>query len=133
MVEVAVRPHNHSVMSFGDTDELEQEIGRIARELEEMRHVHATENCEGAGKGYICEENPTLPDRIPVHYSRKGRSKRHISSTPVDIGRDKPESTGAKNSTRESVSRDGCRRRHQVHYNQGGDGQVGCTEHSSED
>jgi len=24
-------------MSFGDTDELEQEIGRIARELEEMR------------------------------------------------------------------------------------------------
>jgi len=26
---------------------LEQEIGRIARELEEMRHVHAIENCEG--------------------------------------------------------------------------------------
>ena len=129
MVEVAVRPHNHSVMSFGDTDELEQEIGRIARELEEMRHVHATENCKGAGKVKF----PTLPDRIPVHYSRKSRSKRHISSTAINKRRDKPETTGAKNSTRESVTRDGCRRHHQVQYDQGGDSQLGCAEHSSED
>ena len=89
-----------------------------------MRHVHATENCEGevTGRDYVA--------RIPVHYSRKGRSKRHVSSTPTNKeGRDKPESTGAKNSTRESVSRDGCRR----HRDQGGDSQRGCAEYSSED
>jgi len=34
---------------------------------------------------------------------------------------------------KESVTRDGCRRRHQVHYNQGCAGQVGCAEHSRED
>jgi len=104
----------------------------------EMRHVHLTENCEGetAGKDYTGEENPTLPDRIPVHCGRKGRSKRHVSSTPINKeGRDKPGSTVAENSrpTRESVSRDGCRRRHQVRYDQGGDSQLGCAEHSSED
>jgi len=118
-------------------DELEQEIGRIARELEEMRHVHAIENCEGEAtcKDYVGEQSPALPARIPVHYSRKGRSKRHVSSTPVDKGRDKPETTVAENSrpTRESVSRDGCRRRHQIHYNQRGDSQLGFVEHSSED
>jgi len=118
-------------------DELEQEIGRIARELEEMRHVHAIENCEGeaTGKDYVGEQSPALSARIPVHYGRKGRSKRHVSSTPVDKGRDKPETTVAENSrpTRESVSRDGCRRRHQIHYNQRGDSQLGFVEHSSED
>ena len=102
-----------------------------------MRHVHATENCEGevTGKDYVGEQSPAPPARIPVHYSRKGRSKRHISSTPINKGHDKPETTVAKNSrpARESVTRDGCRRHHQVHYDQGGDSQRGCAEHSSED
>ena len=42
-----------------------------------MRHVHATENCEGeaTGRDYVGEQNPALPARIPVHYSRKGHSK----------------------------------------------------------
>ena len=124
-------------MSFGDRDELEREIGRIARELEEMRRVHMTENCEGeaAGKDYVGEQSPALPARVPVHYGRKGRSKRHVSSTPINKeGRDKPGSTVAENSghTRESVSRNAGRRRHQIHYNQGGDSQRGCAEHSSE-
>jgi len=83
------RGRNSAVQSFGNEfrqhrDELGQEIGRIARELEGMRHVHATENCEGeaAGKVYVGEQSPALPARVPVHYSRKGRSKRHTSSTP---------------------------------------------------
>jgi len=112
-------------------DELEQEIGRIARELEEMRHVHATEKCEGevTGDDYAGEQRPALPARIPVHYSRNGRSKRHISSTAINKeARDKPASTGAKNS-----KRNGCRRHQQVPYDQGGDSQLGCAEHSSED
>ena len=70
-----------------------------------------------------------------VHYGRKGRSKRHVTSTPINKeGRDKPGSTVAENSrpTKEFVSRDGCRR-HQVCYDQGGDSQRGFAEHSSED
>ena len=94
------RGRSSAAQSFGNEfqqhrDELEREIGRIARELEEMRHIHATEKCEGeaAGKDYIGEGSPALPARIPVHYSRKGHSKRHISSTPINKGRDKPETT----------------------------------------
>ena len=56
-----------------------------------MRHVHATENCEGEVRIISVKKNATLPDRIHVHHSRKCRSKRHISSTPVDKGRDKRE------------------------------------------
>jgi len=117
-------------------DELEQKIGRIARELEEMRHVHATEKCEGevTGDDYAGGQRPALPARIPVHYSRNGRSKRHISSTAINKeARDKPASTGAKNSKRDFVTRDGCRRHQQVPYDQGGDSQLGCAEHSGED
>ena len=123
-----------AAQSFGNEfrqhrDELEREIGRIARELEEMRHVHATENCEGeaTGKDYVGEQSAAPPARVPVHYGRKGRSKRHVTSTPINKeGRDKPGSTVAENSrpTREFVSRDGCRR-HQVRYDQGGDSQRG--------
>ena len=102
-----------------------------------MRHVHATENCEGeaTGRDYVGEQSPALPARVPVHYSRKGRSKRHTISTPINKERGRPETTVVENSrpTRESVSRNGCRRRRQVHYNQGGDSQRGCAEHSSED
>ena len=83
------RGRSSAAQSFGNEfrrhrDELQREIGRIARELAEMRHAHMTENCEGeaAGKDYVGEQSPTLPARVPVHYSRKGRSKRHISSTP---------------------------------------------------
>ena len=120
------RGRSSAAQSFGNEfrrhrDELEQEICRIARELKEMRHCHATENCKGeaADKDYIGEENTTLPDRMPVHYSRKSCSKRHISSTPINKeGHDKPETTVAVNSIKDSATRGRCRRHHQ---DQGGD------------
>ena len=49
--------------------------------------------------------------------SRKSCSKRHISSTPINKSRDKPEVAAAKNSTRDSDS----------------DSQPEVTEHSSEE
>ena len=123
-----------AVQSFGNElrqhrKQLEEEMHRIARELKEMQ-------VEVAGEDNIAQlskRSRTLPahrirtiaaneERIQdpqrkysAMSSRKSSSKRHISSTPINKSRDKPEVAVAKNSTRDSDS----------------DSQPEVTEHSS--
>ena len=133
------RCHTPAVQSFVNElqqhrEGLEQEIGRIAKELKEMQHIHARQNAEVevAGldhRGQYSDGGRTLSvhrgqeisaneERIKESQrkysavsSRESSSKRHVSSTPMNKGRDKFKSTVVKKSTMDPVVRGGCRRR----------------------